>query len=101
MTKMPQVIPHSGGLKQLKHNATRTSKLSPTSAMVTPHSGSRSDVMGNDGIGNPRAKASDRTEQAIGKVPTITPHSEVAVPRAPKKWNKQKFAMGVPTKLTK
>jgi hypothetical protein len=95
---MPQPIEHSGPKKLLKHNGTRTAS-GPTPAnhfKVIPHSGAD-----NMNIGNPYAVASDRTEQAIGTKMTVTPHSPVPVPRNPKKFNKQQFAMGVPTKLTR
>lgn len=96
---MPMPTPHSGPVKKLVHNATRTSKASPSSMQITQHSGSRSDVAGNDGIGMPYAKASDRAEQKMGTSPMIIPHSPVAVPRSPKKWNKQKMSAGVATSL--
>ncbi len=98
---MPAVTPHSGPARILKHNGTRKSMQSPDKAMVIPHSGTRMDVAGNSNIGNPYAVASDRTEQSIGKVPTVTPHSPIAVPRNPKKFNKQSFAAGVMTKMPK
>lgn len=99
--KKPMVIPHSGGLKQLKHNGTRTSMASPQTASVIPHSGTKMGMpsQSNMNIGQPYAKASDRSEQKFTSQPQIIPHSPVDVPRNPKRFNRKKMSAGVATQM--
>jgi len=99
---MPQVTPHSGPVKTLKHNATRKSMATPANHYAPiPHSGTKPGMpmASNDNIGAPYAKASDRMEQKFTTKPMVTPHSGAAVPRAPKRWNRKPMAMGVPVTM--
>lgn len=97
--KKPMIIPHSGGLKQLKHNGTRTSMASPQTASVIPHSGTKMGMpsQSNMNMGNPYATGGDRDEEMMGMTPQVIPHSEVPVPRAPKAFRNKKLAAGVQT----
>lgn len=81
------------GSGDLKHNDTRTEKMTPWN-----HSG-KVEKSGYEGMGAPRAKASDRTEMKTSSTHfKPTPHSKPGVPAAPKKWHrKNKYDMTSPS----
>lgn len=87
---MKNVIPHSGPTRELKHNATRKEK------MTVNHSGHVA-PSGMEGLGNPRGVS--RKEQKFTTTPQIIPHSPVAVPKDPRKWNKKKMSAAVATRM--
>lgn len=88
-----KVIDRSHPNKEMKHNGTRKQGTATSMDRFAPTKPS-----GYDGMGQPYAKSSDRSEKQTSMTHfEPTKHSKPGVPVEPKKWHKKGYDMTSPS----